>query len=432
MDIRALRYQSGFGNDFASEGLPGALPVGQSNPQKPAYGLYTEEINGTPFTAPRAASRRCWTYRIRPSAVHEPFREIASGLIRSAPFDEAPASPNQLRWQPLPIPQEPTDFVAGLVTMGGNGDAAQQTGAAVHLYAANASMVDRFFYDADGELLIVPQQGALTVRTELGVLHVAPTEFCVVPRGVKFRVEVEGPSRGYVCENYGAHFRLPELGPIGTSGLANSRDFLSPVAAFEERDGDFRVVAKFLGKLFEAKIDHSPLDIVAWHGTYVPYKYDLKRFNTINTVTYDHPDPSIFSVLTAPTATPGTANIDFGVIADRWSVAENTFRPPPFHRNVCSEFVGLVQGRYIGKAEGFAPGCASLHNCMSGHGPDNDAFEAGSKAENAPQRFTDTLTIIFETQLVIKPTRFALETELLERDYYKHWQGLKKNFRRTP
>jgi homogentisate 1,2-dioxygenase len=300
------------------------------------------------------------------------------------------------------------------------------------MYTANASMVDRFFYDADGELLIVPQQGALTVRTELGVLHVAPSEFCVVPRGVKFRVEVEGPSRGYVCENYGAHFRLPELGPIGTTGLANSRDFLSPVAAFEERDGDFRVVAKFLGKLWEAKIDHSPLDIVAWHGTYVPYKYDLKRFNTINTVTYDHPDPSIFSVLTAPTATAGTANIDFGVIADRWSVAENTFRPPPFHRNVCSEFVGLVQGRYIGKAEGFEPGCASLHNSMSGHGPDNDAFAQGSSAPNEPQRFADTLTIIFETQLVIKPTRFAVETELLERDYYKHWQGLKKNFRRTP
>jgi homogentisate 1,2-dioxygenase len=233
-----------------------------------------------------------------------------------------------------------------------------------------------------------------------------------------------------VCENYGPHLRLPELGPIGTSGLANARDFLAPVAAFEERDGDFRVVAKFLGKLWEAKIDHSPLDIVAWHGTYVPYKYDLKRFNTINTVSYDHPDPSIFTVLTAPTAISGTANVDFGVIPDRWSVAENTFRPPPFHRNVCSEFVGLVQGRYIGKAEGFEPGCSSLHNSMSGHGPDNEAFEQGSSAANAPQYFADTLTIIFETQLVIKPTRFALETELLERDYYRHWQGLKKRFRR--
>jgi homogentisate 1,2-dioxygenase len=299
----------------------------------------------------------------------------------------------------------------------------------MHFYAANASMVDRFFYDADGELLIAPQQGTLTVCTELGVLQVAPGEICVVPRGVKFRVEVDGPVRGYVCENYGAHFRLPELGPIGTSGLANARDFLAPVAAYEERDGDFRVIAKFLGRLWEAKIDHSPLDIVAWHGTYVPYKYDLHRFNCINTVTYDHPDPSIFTVLTAPTALTGTANVDFCVIPDRWSVAQNTFRPPPFHRNVCSEFVGLVQGRYIGKAEGFTPGCASLHNCMSGHGPDNDAFEAGSNAANEPQYFADTLTIVFETQLVIKPTRFALESEILERDYYRHWQGLKKNFR---
>ncbi len=430
MTSSELRYQSGFGNDFESEALPGALPIGRSSPQKPAYGLYSEEINGTPFTAPRGAMRRCWTYRIQPSAVHEPFREIPSGLLRSAPFDEVPASPNQLRWRPLPLPKEPTDFVAGLVTMGGNGDPAQQLGAAVHMYAANTSMVDRFFYDADGELLIVPQQGALTVHTELGVLHVEPTEVCVIPRGVKFRVELEGPSRGYVCENYGPHLRLPELGPIGTSGLANARDFLAPVAAFEERAGDFRVVAKFMGKLWEAKIDHSPLDIVAWHGTYVPYKYDLKRFNTINTVSYDHPDPSIFTVMTSPTAIAGTANVDFCVITDRWSVAENTFRPPPFHHNICSEFVGLVHGRYIGKAKGFVPGCASLHNCMSGHGPDNDAFELGSSAANAPQHFADTVTIIFETQLVIKPTRFAAETELLERDYYKHWQGLKKRFAR--
>ncbi len=430
MDTAALRYQSGFGNDFSSEALPGALPLGQSNPQKPAYGLYTEEINGTPFTAPRAASRRCWTYRIRPSAVHEPFHEIDLGLIRSAPFDEVPASPNQLRWQPLPIPTKPTDFVAGLVTIGGNGDPAAQTGAAVHLYAANTSMIERFFYDADGELLIVPQQGALTVRTELGILHVTPGEICVVPRGVKFRVEVDGPVRGYVCENYGAPLRLPELGPIGTTGLANSRDFLAPTAAFEERDGDFRVVAKFLGKLWEAKIDHSPLDIVAWHGTYVPYKYDLRLFNCINTVTYDHPDPSIFTVLTAPTAVAGTANVDFCVIGDRWSVAKQTFRPPPFHRNVCSEFVGLVQGRYIGKKHGFTPGCASLHNCMSGHGPDNEAFAAGTNAADSPEYIGDTLTIIFETQLVIKPTRFALETEILERDYYRGWQGLKKNFAR--
>ena len=429
MTADALEYQTGFGNEFATEALPGALPVGQSNPRKPPLGLYTEEINGTAFTAPRGANRRSWTYRSRPSAMHKPFRQIGAGLIRSAPFAEVPASPNQLRWRPLPIPDEPTDFVQGIVTFGGNGDPAQQHGAALHMYAANESMRDRFFYDADGELLIAPQLGALRVRTELGVVDVAPGEICVVPRGVKFRVELEGDAaRGYLCENYGPHLRLPELGPIGTNGLANSRDFLSPVAAYEEREGDFRVVAKFLGGLWEAEIDHSPLDVVAWHGTYAPYKYDLARFNTMNTVTYDHPDPSIFCVLAAPSAVPGTSNIEVGLIGDRWSVARNTFRPPPFHRNVCSEFVGLVKGRYIGKKEGFEPGCASLHNCMSGHGPDGEAFAAGAAASEDPQYFDNTMTLIFETQLVIRPTRFAMETELLERDYYLHWQSLKKNF----
>jgi homogentisate 1,2-dioxygenase len=427
-----LQYQIGFGNELATEALSGALPVGQSNPRKPPLGLYTEEINGTAFTAPRGQSRRSWTYRIRPSATHKPFRQIGLGSIRSAPFDETPATPNQMRWRPLPIPAEPTDFVQGLVTFGGNGDPGLQTGVALHMYAANASMEDRFFYDADGELLILPQLGALLVRTELGILDVKPGEICVVPRGVKFRVELEGDAaRGYVCENYGPHFRLPELGPIGTNGLANARDFLSPVAAYEDRDGDFRVVAKFLGGLWEAEIDHSPLDVVAWHGTYAPYKYDLARFNGINTVTYDHPDPSIFCVLAAPSAIPGTSNVELGLIGDRWSVARNTFRPPPFHRNVCSEFVGLIKGRYIGKGEGFEPGCASLHNCMSGHGPDAESFERGAAASEDPQYFENTMTIVLETQLVIRPTAFAIDTELRERDYYLHWQGLGKRFRPT-
>ena len=429
MATDTLQYLTGFGNEFQTEAEPGALPIGRSNPQTPPLGLYTEEINGTAFTAPRGQSRRSWTYRIRPSATHKPFRAIDSGQLRSAPFDEAPASPNQLRWRPLPIPKAPTDFVAGLVTFGGNGDPAQQTGCAVHMYAANASMRDRFFYDADGELLIAPQLGRLTVRTELGVLDVAPGEICVVPRGVKFRVELpDGEARGYVCENYGPHFRLPELGVIGTNGLANSRDFQSPVAAYEDRDGDFRLVAKFQGALWEAEIDHSPLDVVAWHGTYAPYKYDLNRFNGMNTVTYDHPDPSIYCVLAAPTAIPGTSNVEFGLIADRWTVARETFRPPPFHRNVCSEFVGLVEGRYIGKGETFAPGCASLHNCMSGHGPDAEAYERGSSANLEPQFLSNTMVFLFETQLPIRPTKWALETDLLEREYYKHWQGLKKHF----
>jgi len=423
------QYQSGFGNEFATEAIEGALPRHQHSPQKPPLGLYGEQFTGTPFTAPRGTNRWTWVYRIRPSAMHKPFHEIGRGLIRGGPFDEAPAPPNQLRWQPLPIPKAPTDFIGGIATLGGNGDPSLQTGAAIHFYAASSSMHDRFFYDADGELLIVPQLGRLLFHTECGILEVTPGEICVIPRGIRFRVELlDEAARGYICENYGQHLRLPELGPIGTQGLANSRDFLAPVAAYEDREGDFRLISKFLGNVWEAEINHSPLDVVAWHGNYAPYKYDLAKFNCINTVTYDHPDPSIYCVLAAPTAIAGTSSIELGCFPPRWSVATDTFRPPPFHRNVSSEFMGLIYGEYIGKREGFIPGAASLHNCMSGHGPDNDAYERGRNADAAPQYLDNTLAFMFETQLVVRPTKFALESEILERDYYEHWQGIKKLF----
>ena len=422
-------YQSGFGNEFASEALPGALPRDQNSPQQVPYGLYHEQLNGTSFTAPRGANRSTWTYRIRPSATHKPFREISVGLIRSAPFTDVRPTPNQMRWRPLPIPGSPTDFVDGIVTIGGNGNPDARTGAAVHVYAANRSMSDRFFYDADGELLIVLQLGRLRFLTELGIIEAAPGEISVIPRGVKFRVELmDEQARGFICENYGQPLRLPDLGPIGTFGLANSRDFLAPVAAFEDRDGDFRVIAKYGGALFEAEIDHSPLDVVAWRGNYAPYKYDLNRFNCINTVTFDHPDPSIYCVLAAPTSVPGTSNVELGCFPPRWSVDEHTFRPPPFHRNVASEFLGQISGQYVGKGEGFAPGSASLHNCMSGHGPDAESYERGRTADLKPQFLDNTMTFLFETELPIRLTRFAVETETLERDYYVHWQGLKKNF----
>jgi homogentisate 1,2-dioxygenase len=426
-----LTYQSGFGNEFATEALPGALPVGQNSPQRVAHGLYAEQFSGTAFTAPRGANRRAWLYRIRPSVLHEPFAQTANKHWLSAPFTHAPATPNQLRWDPLPIPKEPTDFVDGLVTMCGNGDVAVNVGIGVHVYAANVSMAGRFFYNADGEMLVVPQLGRLRFRTEMGVLEVAPGEICVIPRGLKLCVELpEGEARGYVCENYGALFRLPELGPIGANGLANARDFLTPVAAYEESEGDFTLTAKFQGNLWEARIRHSPLDVVAWHGNYAPYKYDLARFNTVNTVSFDHPDPSIFTVLTSPSEIVGTANVDFVIFPPRWVVAENTFRPPYFHRNVMSEFMGLVFGKYDAKEEGFVPGGASLHNCMSGHGPDADTFERASKAELAPQRLDNTLAFMFESRMVIRPTPFALETPALQRDYHRCWQGLQKHFRK--
>ena len=418
------QYQSGFGNEFATEAIPGALPAGQNSPQQVPFGLYAEQLSGTAFTAPRTANRRSWLYRIRPSVQHKPFRQISNRLLRSAPFNELPPTPNQLRWDPLPLPTEPTDFVDGLTTIAGN------DGIGIHLYAANQSMQDRFFYNADGEMLIVPELGGLRFRTELGVLEVAPGEICVIPRGVRFQVELLGTeARGYVCENYSAMFKLPDLGPIGANGLANPRDFQTPVAANEDREGDFRLIAKFCGNLWEAEIGHSPLDVVAWHGNYAPYKYDLARFNTINSVSFDHPDPSIFTVLTSPSDTAGTANCDFVIFPARWVVAEHTFRPPYFHRNVMNEYMGLIFGQYDAKETGFMPGGGSLHNCMSGHGPDADTFEKASAAELAPHRYENTLAFMFESRSVIRPTRFAMETPALQADYFECWQGLQKNFR---
>ncbi len=424
-----LRYQSGFGNEFATEAIAGALPQGQNSPQRAPLGLYAEQFSGTAFTAPRAANRRAWTYRIRPSVAHKPFRQITNNLLRSSPFNEATATLNQLRWDPLPLPTEPTDFIDGLMTMAGNGDLSVNAGAGIHIYAVNDSMRDRFFYNADGEMLIAPQLGRLLIRTELGALDVAPGEICILPRGLKFRVELPGgEARGYVCENYGAMFRLPELGPIGANGLANSRDFLIPVAAYEDLEGDFRIIAKFQGNLWEAEIDHSPLDVVAWHGNYAPYKYDLARFNTINTVSFDHPDPSIFTVLTSPSDTPGAANVDFVIFPPRWMVAEHTFRPPYFHRNVMSEFMGLVYGAYDAKENGFEPGGASLHNGMVPHGPDAQAHAKASSAELKPERYTATLAFMFESRYLMKPSAWAMSSPQRQHDYAQCWQGLDSRF----
>src|SRR5689334_2549339 len=342
----APRYQSGFGNEFATEALAGALPIGRNSPQRCPYGLYAEQLSGTAFTAPRDANRRSWLYRIRPAAVHRPFARTDNGWLDSD-FASVATPPNQLRWDPLPIPTEPTDFVQGLVTMAGNGDPHAQNGFGIHLYVANRSMTERVFYDADGELLIVLQHGRLRLATELGVIEAQPHEIVVIPRGVRFRVELpDEAARGYICENFGAPFRLPDLGPIGSNGLASPRDFLAPQAWYEDRDGRFQLVAKFMGNLWTAEVDHSPLDVVAWHGNYAPYKYDLRRFNTIGSISFDHPDPSIFTVMTSPSGEAGVANCDFVIFPDRWLVGEDTFRPPWYHRNTMSEYMGLIYGQY--------------------------------------------------------------------------------------
>ncbi|MGK5041107.1 homogentisate 1,2-dioxygenase [Janthinobacterium sp. GB1R12] len=428
-------YQSGFGNEFATEAIAGALPQGQNSPQRSPLGLYAEQLSGTAFTAPRAQNRRSWLYRIRPASQHPPFTLAENTRIVSDFHAMPPTPPNQLRWDPLPLPDgaTPADFIDGWQTMAGNGSAEAMSGCAIHVYAANRSM-HRFFYSADGELLVVPQEGRLAIATELGLIELEPQEIAVIPRGVRFRVTLpDGKARGYVCENFGTAFRLPDMGPIGSNGLANSRDFLTPHAAYEDIEGDCELVAKFGGHLWRTTLDHSPLDVVAWHGNYAPYKYDLRRFNVIGSISYDHPDPSIFLVLQAPSENPLFGAIDFAIFPPRWLAAEHTFRPPWFHRNVASEFMGLIHGVYDAKAAGFVPGGASLHNCMSGHGPDAQTFEKASHGDtSAPAKVADTMAFMFETRTILKPTPFALDGGLLQHDYFECWQGLRKHFDPDP
>src|SRR5579872_4068678 len=424
-------YMSGFGNSFETEALPGALPIGRNSPQRCAYGLYAEQISGSPFTAPRDANERSWLYRIRPSVKHSGrFSKFDRGLWRTAPCHEHEIALGQLRWDPLPIPSdEQLTFITGLRTITTAGDAGTQTGMAAHVYVVTRSMVDQTFYNADGEMLIVLQQGKLRFVTEFGVIDAEPAEIVIIPRGVKFRVELNGaPARGYVCENYGGAFRLPERGPIGANCLANARDFLYPVAAYEEKDTPIELVVKWGGSLWTTTLPHSPLDVVAWHGNYAPYKYDLRRFSPVGAISFDHPDPSIFSVLTSPSETPGTANIDLVIFPERWAVAENTFRPPWYHMNIMSEFMGLIYGVYDAKPQGFVPGGISLHNCMLPHGPDAEAFEKASEAKLKPVKLTNTLAFMFETRFPQRVTKYAAELDVLDVDYAKCWQGLKKRF----
>lgn len=424
-----LKYMTGFGNEYETEALPGALPLGQFSPQKVNYDLYAEQFNVTAFTAPRCDNRRNWFYRIRPSVVQGEYQAMDNGLIRTGPITEAITPPTMLRWDPVELPTEDTDFVDGLVTMAANGSASTQVGVGVHVYAINSSMVQRYFYNADGEMLFVPQLGELLLHTECGKLAIKPGEIAVIPRGIKFTVSlISDEARGYICENYGHPYVLAERGPVGANGFANDRDFHYPVACYEDIEGDFELIAKFNGNMFRCEIGHSPLDVVAWTGNSAPYKYDLARFNVINTVSFDHPDPSIFTVLTSPSGTPGVANLDFVIFPPRWMVAENTFRPPYYHRNMMSEYMGLIHGVYDAKEKGFIPGGSSLHNCMSPHGPEANVFEKASNAELSPQRYDNTLAFMFESRYIFSPTLYALEGKERQTDYSACWRSIKKKF----
>jgi homogentisate 1,2-dioxygenase len=421
-------YLAGFGNHHQSEALPGALPVGQNSPQKPKYGLYAEQFSGTAFTMPREQNLRSWLYRIRPSVCHDEFSEAKYPRWESGPL-EVKTSPQQLRWDPPNPTKETVDFVGGITTVAANGSVHGRWGGAVHVYICNRAMGQTYFYNVDGEMLVVPQRGRLLFRTEMGPLDVGPGEILLLPRGMKFQVEpIDKDTYGYVCENYGQPFRLPYLGVIGANSSADPRDFLAPAARYEDRTGDFRVTCKFEGNFWTADLSHSPLDVVAWHGNYTPYKYNLARFQAIGTVSVDHPDPSIWTVLTSPSPTAGTANLDFVIFPPRWLVAENTFRPPYYHRNSMSEFMGLITGVYDAKLSGFAPGGYSLHNAMTPHGPDAEAYEGATNAKLEPQKIDGTLAFMFESAYPFHPTSTAVRAPNLQKEYLKCWKNLKSHF----
>jgi len=429
-----MQYQEGFGNHFQSEARPGALPLGQNSPQKAPLGLFAEQFSGSAFTAPRHRNLKAWLYKIRPSVVQGKFDEIGHATwISDAKRGKVVRTPQALRFNPYPEANASTkiDFVDSFFTYAINGSYESNTGCAVHLYAFNQSMSNRYLYNADAEMMIVPQNGDIILHTELGALELSPHFIGVVPRGMKFKVELKSASaRGYVCENFGSPFQLPELGPIGANGLANPRDFEIPVAAFETFSGNFELLARYQGSLWRAPIQHSPLDTVAWHGNNAPYRYDLRKFNTINSVSFDHPDPSIFTVLTSTSAVPGTANIDLAIFPPRWMVAEHTFRPPYFHRNIMNEFMGLIIGEYDAKAEGFKPGGASIHNAFTGHGPDADGFQKASTAELKPQRYDNTMAFMWESSYVFAPTEQALKKAgLIDESYHECWQKLPVQFK---
>jgi len=430
--VRAPGYMSGFGNSFETEAMEGVLPVGRNSPQKVAFGLYAEQLSGSPFTAPQAVNERSWLYRIRPTVKHSGrYRRVENGLIRTAPMarDESDLALGQYRWSAIPLPEEKLTFLTGLRTLTTAGDADSQGGMAAHMAFVTASMENEYVFNADGEFLVVAQQGSLRFRTEFGIIDIAPGEICLIQRGVIFKVELlDGPARAYVCENYGATFTLPDRGPIGANCLANPRDFLTPVAAYEDRDEPSLLYVKWGGQLHVTEIGQSPLDVVAWHGNYAPYKYDLRTFSPVGALLFDHPDPSIFTVLTSPSGTPGTANIDFVLFPERWMVAENTFRPPWYHRNIMSEFMGLIFGVYDAKPEGFAPGGFSLHNLMLPHGPDTAAFEQASTGPQTPVKLENTMAFMFETRLPQRVTAYAAGVPQLQADYIDCWAGLKKRF----
>jgi len=416
------RTLSGFGNEHESESQAGVLPTRGNSPQRPAGGLVTEQLSGTAFTAPRATNRRTWLYRRRPSVQHvRQLQPTTYPQFVTAP-DPNPAWLAQSRWNP----DEPTaaaadTWLAGITTVVTNGNAHLHVGGAIHTYGFGASTeLAPVFVNTDAEMLFVPQLGRVELQTELGPLAVEPGHIGVVPRGIKVRVSTAAKlASGWLHENYGQAFTLPDPGITGPNTSALARDFVYPSAQPED-DAPTAIIVKTGGRFLATSIDRTPLDVVAWRGNYAPYRYDLRQFSPLGAVLFDHPDPSLGTVLTSPSDLVGTANVDLVVFRERWVVAEDTFRPPWFHSNTMSEFMGLIDGSYDAKP-GQAPGSMTLHNQHLPHGPATTAFEAASAAELMPQRLEPTLAFMLESRYVWQPTQWAATTDRLDVDYDACW-----------
>ncbi len=425
----SFSYLHGLGNHHESEALPGALPGRQHSPQQVPYHLYAEQINGNSFTTPRFSNLKAWQYRLRPSVLHSGNQpnKMRSDLLQGK-FTQTP--PAQMRWAPISYKTGHYNIFEGSVKYLYNGTVGQD-GCAIYLYTATASMKDQFFINHDAEMLFIPQEGELIFKTEFGRLNIKPGDIAVLPRGVCFQVELlNDKARGYWVENYGQVFTLLSRGVIGANGTTEELDFRIPVAWYEERSGDFTMLRKFNGHVWEHAISHSPLDVVAWCGTYYPYQYDLSLFKPMFTASIDHPDPSIFVVLSSPSLAPGTSNLDFIIFPERWMVADHTFRPPYYHRNAMSEFMGNIRGAYDAKEHGFLPGGASLHNCMLGHGPDTEAYDHAIKQVLKPQYYEGNLAFMLESNKLFEITAEAYESPLREMQYQDCWKDLKLNFKK--
>lgn len=423
-------YMSGFGNTFETESIPGALPKGQNSPQKCPFNLYAEQLSGSPFSAPNNVNERSWLYRLRPSVKHSMnYTKINKKNWKTAPHQGEHNLPiGQYRWNPL-LEEEPCEFIDGVKTITVSGDVNVHNGMASNIYIFNKSMKNTVFTNADAEMLFIPYSGSICLFTEMGKLRIKPGQIAVLPRGISVKISTDDEiSKGYLCENYGSKFNISEKGIIGANCLANPRDFKIPVAAYEELENNHSSILKWCGSFYKTEIKHSPLDVVAWHGNYTPYLYNLNNFSPIGSTNFDHPDPSIYSVLTSKSETLGTSNIDFIVFPERWSVAENTFRPPWYHKNIMSEFMGLIYGEYDARPNGFFPGGISLHNMMLPHGPDYETFQKASNEDLKPHKFENSLAFMFETRYPQHVTKFASVSNGLQKNYIDCWRDIEKNF----